>query len=192
VRKRKEIPTLLGRRFGRLLVIEMLFCDITGNANHGWNTKCDCGQEKITNSWCLKYGKTKSCGCYQRDMFLKHHVKYTNNFALNAMVGEYKFGAKKRNLDFSLTHQECENIFSQNCYYCDSPPNCIKQTSSKKDKHTLVYNGIDRIDNKLGYFKDNVVACCKYCNIAKHNMEFDFFIEWVKKLSNNLKKRDII
>jgi hypothetical protein len=192
MRKKKNIPTLIGRKFGRLLVMEMVYTDITGNANHGWRTICDCGNEKLTNSFCLKYGKTSSCGCYQREMFLKSSVKHTNNFALNAIVYEYKLGAKKRNLEFKLTHQECEKLFTQNCYYCNSKPFCVKETISKKYKHSITYNGIDRIDNNIGYIIDNVVSCCKFCNVAKHDMTYSNFITWVKNLSNNMKEKNLI
>ena len=36
-----------------------------------------------------------------------------------------------------------------------------------------LYNGIDRIDNKLGYIKGNMTPCCKICNHAKHDLTFE-------------------
>ena len=32
-----------------------------------WLCKCDCGKEVIVQGAHLRSGKTKSCGCYQRD-----------------------------------------------------------------------------------------------------------------------------
>jgi len=30
------------------------------------------------------------------------------------------------------------------------------------------------------------------CNVAKHDLQYDEFINWVKKISTNLKKKEII
>jgi hypothetical protein len=48
--------------------------------------------------------------------------------------------------------------------------------------HILKCNGIDRIDSKKGYTKENSASCCKYCNIAKHTMMEDEFFKWVKRV----------
>ena len=46
-------------------------------------------------------------------------------------------------------------------------------------------NGIDRIDNNLGYTVQNSISCCKKCNYAKHKMSYDEFIELVTNIYNN-------
>lgn len=181
----KEKQNLIGRKFGKLLVIDLVKLDESPKRKHIWKTICDCGVEKITNSYCLKYKKTTSCGCYQKEMFLKSSIKHTNDIALNGLVYEYKIGAKRRNLEFELTHEQVKKISSENCYYCNTPPFCIK----KVNKHSITYNGIDRIDNKKGYTMDNVVTCCKICNTAKHDLSYIDFINWVMKISENLKTK---
>lgn len=58
---------LLGQKFGRLVVIEKTAkrdkqrCVI-------WKCKCDCGNEALISSVNLRRGKTKSCGCYNREI----------------------------------------------------------------------------------------------------------------------------
>ena len=47
-------------------------------------------------------------------------------------------------------------------------------------------NGIDRIDNALGYIESNVVACCPICNLAKRNLPVDTFVSWACHLFLNL------
>ena len=59
----KEINTnnLLGKRFGKLTVIERV-----GSNQHNqalWRCKCDCGTEKIIVGTNLSKGETNSCGC---------------------------------------------------------------------------------------------------------------------------------
>lgn len=187
----KSKQDLTGKTFNRLEVLKLLEVDESYKRNHKWLTKCDCGEFKETNSYCLKYKKTQSCGCLQRENFLKSTVKYTDNYALNSLVYEYKLNSDKRNLDFQLSHEECEKLFYQNCYYCNSEPLSVRTTKSKFP-HKIIYNGIDRVDNNKGYTMSNVVSCCKICNVSKRSMDIDSFYTWVNKIYNNLKKNNIL
>ena len=44
------------------------------------------------------------------------------------------------------------------------------------------YNGIDRVDNKIGYELDNCVSCCIKCNKAKSYFGQDEFLNHIKKI----------
>lgn len=46
-------------RYGRLTVIS--------NAKGGWLCRCDCGNEKVVRTQCLKVGTAKSCGCLKAE-----------------------------------------------------------------------------------------------------------------------------
>lgn len=59
---------LVGKRFGKLLVIEMLTTTASGDMR--WKCRCDCGNEHITTSNLLMTGHTKSCGCLVRPSLL--------------------------------------------------------------------------------------------------------------------------
>ena len=50
-----------------------------------------------------------------------------------------------------------------------------------------LHNGIDRIDNNIGYESKNVVSCCKICNYAKSNMNYKDFILWIQKAAAHTK-----
>lgn len=58
---RKE---LVGKRFGMLTVLEYAG---KRDGMHRWKCKCDCGNETIVGQTLLQSGKTKSCGCLQRE-----------------------------------------------------------------------------------------------------------------------------
>ena len=73
-----------------------------------------------------------------------------------------------------------------NCYYCDSlPENCRKV---KNNNEIFLYTGIDRINNDLGYFKENCVPSCIKCNRGKMDRSLDEFLKWVIDIHNNSKK----
>lgn len=56
---------LAGRRFGRLVAIEML--ETSGHGGRQWLCQCDCGEKKITTRGKLTDGGVQSCGCLHRE-----------------------------------------------------------------------------------------------------------------------------
>lgn len=95
----------------------------------------------------------------------------------------YKNGAKSRNLLFNLSREEFDNLISKNCYYCgDIPSLRIINNCS------LICNGIDRVDNSLGYFQDNCVSACKICNVMKSSKDRDEFISHCLKIALRFQK----
>lgn len=67
------------------------------------------------------------------------------------------------------------------CEYCGAEPSQI--ITGSRHRGNYIYNGIDRIDNKLGYIKGNVVPCCWQCNKSKADMSRDMFITWAKNVA---------
>jgi hypothetical protein len=63
------IRDLSNIRFGNLVVDDIAYEE---NGNVYWNCKCDCGNDKISESKLLTSGHVKSCGC------LKHKKRYIN------------------------------------------------------------------------------------------------------------------
>jgi hypothetical protein len=72
---------------------------------------------------------------------------------------EYKKRANMKLLLFELTIEDYNTIINSQCYLCG-------RKSYEKYK-----NGIDRIDNNLGYTMNNVKSCCGSCNYIKKDME---------------------
>jgi len=56
----------MGKRFGRLVALEKVGNHKTTKSAM-WRCKCDCGKETITDSQCLRRGKTLSCGCFHTE-----------------------------------------------------------------------------------------------------------------------------
>jgi hypothetical protein len=57
---------LAGQRVGRLTVVAGWGRDRWGQAK--WLCLCDCGEYAVVATWILRNGRSKSCGCLQRDL----------------------------------------------------------------------------------------------------------------------------
>ena len=63
-----------------------------------------------------------------------------------------------------------------------------KSTKRKVTDEILWFNGIDRIDSKIGYIDGNVVTCCKHCNFAKDALTQKEFKDLIFKIYNHWAK----
>lgn len=190
------MPKFLNRknmRYGRLLVIEHKGRD---NRNkHLWLCRCDCGNKKIVVSDNLSSGKSKSCGCLKKEFL----AKKGNQFGLYkdrqiAMMKVQYSHLKRRHKQNKMNGNILNfDIFSElsksKCKYCGIEyskeiEDRLNESKSKKrlSNEVLKINGIDRVDNNIGYTKNNSVTCCKYCNFAKHTMSEDNFYKWIKRV----------
>ena len=168
---------LIGQIFGRLTAIRV---EKTDTQKRGyWLCRCSCGKEKIVRRDGLLDGRVKSCGCLNRDVIRKIAGPLVDT-ALPRVLNKYKYGAAKRNIKFNLSLENIKFIVFKNCYYCGSPPENIITRPRIND--TMLYNGIDRVDNTKGYTLENCVPCCWKCNQAKHIMSNEEFLSWIKKV----------
>jgi len=92
----------------------------------------------------------------------------------NTHYNSYIDSAKERKYSFSLSFEEFKDLVIKPCYYCDYV----------KDEEV---NGLDRINNDIGYEKENCVTCCEICNRMKHYYHPLFFIQVCKIISSKIK-----
>lgn len=64
---------LTGQRFGRLVVLRHGGTATNGNAE--WLCQCDCGNLTSVQSYNLRHGVTRSCGCLARELSRKRLAK---------------------------------------------------------------------------------------------------------------------
>jgi hypothetical protein len=100
--------------------------------------------------------------------------------AFGKVLDEYKQNADRRNLTFDLTPDQFYNLTQCDCYYCDSPPR--QKRVYKNGIQAYLFNGIDRIDNDVGYILSNCVPCCKRCNYAKRGLTPSQFMDMIKTI----------
>jgi len=178
----RGIKNEIGNKYGLLTVYGR-----AGNTQKGaatWLCRCKCGKtDIIISGYKLRRGDRKSCGCKGRSL------QRPGDRALNKLYLNYKHDAKRRKIIFKLTKKVVAKITKQNCHYCGLPPQQIKKHPSSLD--TYIYNGIDRIDNNKGYIKDNIVPCCKICNMAKRSQTREAFLAWIERVHNHQKDQVI-
>jgi len=166
-----------GQRFGRLVATNELRVNSHGNERERL-CHCDCDKHAWVKTSYLVRGYTKSCGCW-RDTF---RTLQPGQAARNQVWRDYTANAKARELSWELTSVQFDDLMHGICFFCQRPPKTIRK-ARRKDDISFTYNGIDRLDNNLGYTINNVVSCCMICNRAKGNMSLEDFLNWTKDLS---------
>lgn len=107
-----------------------------------------------------------------------------NGAHINALYSHYKHSAASRSIPLELTKEQAQKLFEQECHYCGASPRVSYTHQSLRGEYA--WNGIDRVDNRLGYTVDNCVACCTQCNFAKRDMTQSEFKDWIKRAYQHL------
>jgi hypothetical protein len=79
----KSFDNLVGKRFGRLIVIERV--SEIGIVPVLYKCICDCSNECVVRADLLKNGRTKSCGCLSKELVSKR-----NKQRKGVKIGRYK------------------------------------------------------------------------------------------------------
>ena len=125
--------------------------------------------------------KRKEYESANQEKMLKRRQKYRHS--LSARYKKYQIGADERNLSFSISLEEFDNITKQPCFYCGDLP---------EDQFGNHFTGVDRIDSSIGYEIENVVPCCAECNRMKLNYDLLDWTQKLLKIVNNLMNDDVI
>ena len=168
-----------GDTYGKLVVIKQARKKLKYTKSICWICQCECGQFVTVPATQLHNGNTQSCGCIQRQRVRKRKYKI-GEASRNKIYKRYIKGAKDRQLCFQLSIEEFHKLSQQNCFYCGSPPS--NEDTTGRYNGSYIYNGIDRIDNNIGYILSNCVPCCRICNRAKSSLSQNDFMTWVNQL----------
>lgn len=84
-----------------------------------------------------------------------------DDIKIRSKLSQLKNSARKRNIEFDLTYDDIKKLLEvKTCYYLGTRFSYNKQFSRT----------IDRLDNKKGYIKGNVVACSYKANSIKETI----------------------
>ena len=144
---------------------------IRNDDNFITHKKCYCCNElkditEFYHNKCMPDGYTNIC-------------KECSRHAIGRRYKNYKQGAKSRNLDFTLTKEEFDEITKMPCKYCG------EYSGNFLD---MPFCGIDRIDSNKGYTKDNVISCCEMCNRMKSDYNVKDWLRKVKTIAERIEE----
>jgi len=139
-----------------------------------WLCKCACGTIKAVSGKALRQSRSASCGCAKK---LRKGIAQ-----FNVVVSDYTRRAKKKGISFELSRDRFKELIYGKCFYCAAEPSGVANRHGYNG--ACVYNGVDRIDNRLGYVEGNVVTCCQQCNQAKSSFSQEEFYGWISRVYN--------
>lgn len=173
-----ELVDISGQKFGFLTAIEP---EPKGPKRRRWVCICDCGKSMLAHGSSLRNGSKKTCGHCPSLMLPPGEA------AFRQLMNQYRQNARNRGHEFSLTAEEFKSITSSDCEYCGKAPTSIykKARASIKDSSSYAYNGVDRVNNSLGYVQGNCVPCCKECNAWKSDMKYLDFVLQAQRISDH-------
>ena len=182
----------IGDRFGKLAVEEIYQYEKDGKKlGKRIRLVCDCGAEvknKVAYQVVRDDGIRGCYSCRAKERGVSKRV-YGDGQARHAVWFSYKEHARKRGIPWEITREEFFECINKECVYCGEQNisyHSAPKTSPWQDDY--IYTGIDRIDSSIGYTKENIQPCCKWCNIAKSNrLEIDF-LAWAQKVVDKNRK----
>jgi hypothetical protein len=170
-----------GERFGQLTAEQYVLVHPDKKTDRWrWKCNCSCGEVLFIPTKCLNRGQTKCKKCADKEAGLRRFLPNSGS-AKNRLFRNYQKNAKDRNLVWELSMNEMLSITDKACSYCGNEP--------VEDSSGLPRNGIDRVDNSIGYSLSNCVPCCFFCNQAKLAHSLNDFYNWIKQTYNHLHQK---
>lgn len=172
IKKGDRYKSLIGKRFGSIVVLDDLIKDDTG-VKFKLKIKCDCGREEYKGVFNLFNNKYTSCKICRT-------VGLSSKYFIASFLNRLKTTADVRNIEFNITLLQLDEIYEKQgglCYYTGDK--LVLPTPKKRSPLS-----VDRIDSSKGYTYDNVVLCIWEVNRAKHVMNIDDFIDMCHKISD--------
>lgn len=174
--KRKSKYTIVGQRFGQLVVLS-LDSYVEGHKTK-WLCQCDCGNRKAVRNDVLRKGHTCSCGCISRRFGDKNKSWKGYQEIYGGYWTRIQREASQRHLPFSISIQEAWALYLKQERRCALTGDSIGFGHAEKRTASL-----DRIDSSQGYILGNVQWVTKEVNFAKQALHQKDFISLCHKVS---------
>ncbi len=115
-----------------------------------------------------------------KEDYINKQRKWRSNNLIHYRVESAKHRALRKGIVFEITDEDIVNKLSEQnnkCYIS-------KQTISmiENDWYSL---SLDRLDNSLGYTKDNTIVVTKFVNSSKNDLPLNIFLKMLKEVCDN-------
>jgi hypothetical protein len=176
IEKEKMTNSYVPPKIGKRVLLKFLgFAPVGKSYQEGrWLVRCDCGREfecGDANHKTVWFGACQSCSQAKPKPSRR---KRPYEALYNALIGKAARrdrSAKAARHEVLFTYEDFLLLTQEKqCHYCGSP--VIWQEYSVRGGAS----NLDRKDNRLPYTMENVVVCCKRCNIGKNR--FFSYEEW--------------
>lgn len=151
-KREAKINLKIGEQFGRLVIIENIGT-IKGKTH--FNCQCKCGNIKPIAGTYLRSGRIKSCGCLGIENRIKHNMARTQ---------EYQAWQNMIQRCTNSNNPGYKNYGGRGITVCAEWLSSFINFFKDMGKRPIGLT-IERINNDLGYFKDN---CC-WATVADQN-----------------------
>lgn len=136
--------------------------------------RCACGNVRRARATRVRNGLVTQCASCARAAAAQRggETRRSPFAAAHQVLDTYQQNARRKGLAFALTREQGRALLAGDCNYCGTV--------------AAPFNGIDRIDNAIGYVDGNVASCCSICNYAKRDMTTAAFIDWIARAHAHL------
>ena len=182
--KSKPCGALIGKKFGKLIVLKEEVVLKSGKNRIFATCECECSCKKICDRTSLLNGRTTSCGCIRKETTIAFNkTKKKPEGSKKADDRRYKMfhnaqhRAKRKGIPFSITIDDI--IIPETCPLLGIP---LVSTNDKRDPRN------PSLDQKVpgkGYTPDNIWVISSRANVLKWDaslQELELLVENLKKL----------
>jgi 5-methylcytosine-specific restriction endonuclease McrA len=166
---KRNFKNLVGQRFGRLVVTEKINQKASNRSNY-WKCLCDCGNERVVFRSSLVSGKTKSCGCLNKERVSERSLKNLAGKRFGRLTVISREGSTKNRQSTWKCQCDCgnEKIVSGYSLACGDTTSC-----GCKIKNMLTTHGLSKTK--------------EYSRLKNEKRELSK-IEWTPEMDRALKK----
>ncbi len=137
----------------------------------------------------IEYRKKRYANHKKEDaVYCRKYVSTKHGKAIR-LLGFARKNAKRLNVTFNLSYDWLIKKLDKRV--CEVTNQVFTYEKPREGhKFNPLAPSLDRLDNKKGYTKNNVVVCCWYINLAKSTWNIGFFKEAIAVLHKGLKDFD--
>ncbi len=175
---------IMSQKWGKLTVLSFAG-HATKHRRTLWNCRCDCGNELVVRSDCLRSktesGGTKSCGKCVRTQTGENARSWKGCGGLSASRWQRIVAdAERRKIPISISIGDAWNVLREQNGRCAITGSVIALPSRTKGEKATA--SLDRIDSSKGYEPGNIWWVHKRINWMKSDMSMDEFVSFCQSV----------